>query len=129
MRAIEEAKKNGEIVGESGELGAGGHEMLEMLLDRCLEWSDMVLERQGQIDDAFKPTYTELCKIRNELEKLTLTQAWALRETDLYQFQRQLDDIDEGRVDGNFIGADGKPADLFHQRVRGRLSCHNPVIC
>ena len=33
--------------------------------------------------------------IRNKLEKLSLTQAWSLRETDLWDFQRQLDRIDE----------------------------------
>lgn len=48
---------------------------------------------------------------------MTLTQAWSLRETDLYDYQRQLDRIDEARVDGNFIDAEGKPADLHAQRT------------
>ena len=47
-----------------------------------------------------------------------LTQAWSLRETDLYSYQRQLDRIDEARVDGNFIDAQGNKADLHAQRVR-----------
>lgn len=55
--------------------------------------------------------------IRNELDKLALTQAWSLRETDLYDFQRQLDKIDESRVDGNWLDEDGQPADLYVQRV------------
>lgn len=55
--------------------------------------------------------------IRNDLEKLSLTQAWSLRETDLYDFQRQLDRIDESRVEGNFQDAEGKSADIFVQRV------------
>jgi hypothetical protein len=48
---------------------------------------------------------------------MNLTQAWSLRETDLYSFQRQLDRIDEARVNGNFIDADGRPADLHAQRT------------
>lgn len=48
---------------------------------------------------------------------MNLTQAWSLRETDLYSYQRQLDRIDEARVDGNFIDAEGRPADLHAQRT------------
>lgn len=48
---------------------------------------------------------------------MNLTQAWSLRETDLYSFQRQLDRIDEARVNGNFLDAEGKPADLHAQRT------------
>jgi hypothetical protein len=55
--------------------------------------------------------------IRNTLEKLSLTQAWSLRETDLYDYQRQLDRIDESRIDHNFVDAEGNFADLYVQRV------------
>lgn len=55
--------------------------------------------------------------IRYELEKLSLTQAWSLRETDLYDFQRQLDKIDESREAGNFYDERGRPADLWTQRT------------
>lgn len=77
-----------------------------------------LLHRQGQIDVRFKPPYDKLIDIRNHLEKLTLTQAWSLRETDLYSYQRQLDRIDESRVNGNFLDPEGNPADLHAQRVR-----------
>lgn len=73
--------------------------------------------RQGRIAPAFKDTYDKLLTIRNKLEKLTLTQAWSLRETDLWDFQRQLDRIDEARVDGNFIDALGRPSEIYEQRV------------
>lgn len=62
--------------------------------------------------------YEVLVSIRNDLDKLSLTQAWSLRETDLYDFQRQLDKIDESRVDGNWLDDEGKPAELYVQRVR-----------
>lgn len=76
------------------------------------------MTRQGKIDERFKEPYDKLCDIRNQLEKLSLTQAWSLRETDLYHYQRQLDRIDESRVNGNFLDPEGNPADLHAQRVR-----------
>jgi hypothetical protein len=48
---------------------------------------------------------------------MSLTQAWSLRETDLYDFQRKLDKIDESRVGGNFLDDKGRPADLWTQRT------------
>lgn len=74
-------------------------------------------QRQGRVDEAFKPKYDKLCDIRNKLEKLSLTHAWSLRETDLFGYQRELDRIDETRVNGNFVDDEGNPADLFAQRV------------
>ena len=70
------------------------------------------------IDERFKGLYDKLYEIRNQLERLSLTQAWSLRETDLYSYQRQLDRIDESRIDGNFQDTHGHPADLHAQRVR-----------
>ena len=46
-----------------------------------------------------------------------MTQAWSLRETDLFMWQRKLDRIDDSRRDGNFFDLDGHPADLHAQRV------------
>jgi flagellar basal body rod protein FlgB len=68
----------------------------------------------------FSSAYQVLIEIRNNLEKLSLTQAWSLRETDLYDYQRQLDKIDESRIDGNFVDADGEFAELYVQRVSYR---------
>jgi hypothetical protein len=46
-----------------------------------------------------------------------MTQAWSLRETDLFMWQRKLDRIDDARRDGNFWDSEGHPADLHSQRV------------
>lgn len=73
--------------------------------------------RKGEMPEPFRATYEILVEIRNKLEKKTLTQAWSLRETDLYDFQRQLDKIDEQRVDGNFFDEEGNAAELYVQRV------------
>lgn len=87
------------------------------------ECSNADLCRRGKIDERFQDTYDKLIEIRNHLEKLTMTQAWSLRETDLYMWQRKLDRIDDSRRGGNFLDAEGKPADLHTQRVCLRYCC------
>ncbi|KAB8542124.1 hypothetical protein FH972_025587 [Carpinus fangiana] len=76
-----------------------GQDVVKDLLERCILWSDIVADRKGQLEDRFVDKFNELKSIRDQLEKLSLTQAWSLRETDLYSFQRRLDRIDESRVD------------------------------
>jgi len=100
----------------NGERPQGNDETVA-LLEKCLLWSNIVLERKGVIPEAFQSKYQILVDIRNKLEKLSLTQAWSLRETDLYDYQRQLDKIDESRIDHNFVDADGNFADLYVQRT------------
>jgi hypothetical protein len=105
-----------------------GQEVTVGLLNRCLKWAEIVLERNGKIDPSFQTEYDKLVEIRNQLDKLALTQAWSLRETDLYSYQRQLDRFDEARVEGNFVNGAGQPADLHAQRVRdakSQLHLHN----
>ncbi|KAL8943415.1 MAG: hypothetical protein Q9211_000994 [Gyalolechia sp. 1 TL-2023] len=116
LREIQATMVDGKFLAENSTTPAGQHVATE-LLNRCLEWSELVLARQGKFDERFKPIYDRLCDIRNRLEKLSITQAWSLRETDLYDYQRQLDRIDESRVNGNFEDQFGNKADLHAQRT------------
>lgn len=116
LREIDAQRVDGSFVTAEGKVPAGNDEVCE-LLKRCLLWSENVLEHEGEIPEQFKQTYDALVDIRNKLEKKSLTQAWSLRETDLYDFQRQLDKIDEKRIDGNFFDDEGKPAELYVQRT------------
>ncbi|KAL8745601.1 MAG: hypothetical protein Q9190_002284 [Brigantiaea leucoxantha] len=113
---IQAATVDGNFLAEDSTTPAG-QDIAKELLNRCLKWSDIVLTRQGKIDERFQTIYDKLCDIRNQLEKLSITQAWSLRETDLYNFQRQLDRIDESRIDGNFEDENGNKADLHAQRT------------
>ncbi|KAH7148403.1 hypothetical protein EDB81DRAFT_462074 [Dactylonectria macrodidyma] len=106
----------GKFTSEDGSAVSGSEEVRE-LYARCLKWSDLVVERKGVVADQWRPTYDVLVGIRNDLEKLSLTQAWSLRETDLYDFQRQLDRIDESRQNGNWLDDKARPADLWTQRT------------
>lgn len=124
--------KDGKLPGDDGETG-GGQDLVVPLLNRCLKFCEIVEEkyeyvsvswlsinqvcRQGKIDERFQDTYDKLLEIRSHLDRLTMTQAWSLRETDLYSWQRKLDRIDDSRRDGNFFDTEGRPADLHAQRV------------
>ncbi|CAL3967450.1 unnamed protein product [Diplocarpon coronariae] len=116
VKEIDELRVDGNFVTASGEIPAGNEETCE-LLNKCLLWSEIVLQRKGKMPSNFSTLYKNLTDIRNKLEKLSLTQAWSLRETDLYDYQRQLDKFDESRIDGNFVDADGGFADLYVQRT------------
>ncbi|KAI9855546.1 MAG: hypothetical protein M1824_006048 [Vezdaea acicularis] len=116
LKDIEKTMVDGNFVNADGSVMAG-QELVQEMLHRCIGWSHIVLTRQGRVDEAFKPKYDKLCDIRNKLEKLSLTHAWSLRETDLFGYQRELDRIDETRVNGNFVDDEGNPADLFAQRT------------
>ncbi|KAF7716257.1 UPF0662 family protein [Penicillium ucsense] len=116
LKKIENTLKDGKFVDADGKVLAGS-DRLKYLMDRCWKWTEIVLEREGKIDERFQDQYDRLLEIRNQLDRLSVTQAWSLRETDLFGYQRKLDRIDEGRVNGNFVDAEGQPADLHAQRT------------
>lgn len=104
-----------------------GSDQVSELLARCLAWSDIVLKRKGVIPEQWRKVYDVLYSIRNDLDKFSITPAWSLRETDLYDYQRQLDKIDESREDGNWLDDEGNPAELYVQRVCRPLSFNIPL--
>ncbi|KAL5120126.1 hypothetical protein ACEQ8H_001951 [Pleosporales sp. CAS-2024a] len=106
-----------QIAAANPESAPSAKDLLGTLLRRNLLWVTLIKSKQGRIAPAFQDTYDKLLAIRNKLEKLSLTQAWSLRETDLWDFQRQLDRIDESRIDGNFFDALGRPAEIYEQRT------------
>jgi hypothetical protein len=115
-RLIEMAEKM-QLTAANPESAPSAKTLISQLLRRNLLWVALIKEKQGRINPAFQDVYDKLLSIRNKLEKLSLTQAWSLRETDLWDFQRQLDRIDESRVDGNFFDALGRPAEIYEQRT------------
>ncbi|KAM5451648.1 hypothetical protein McanCB49686_005711 [Microsporum canis] len=116
LNGIKSKMVDGNFVAADGSVPAG-QEIVKSLLEKCFRWSDIVLERQGRINEAFLDYYNQLIDIRNQLDRLSMTHAWSLRESDLYMYQRKLNKIDECRVDGNFLDVSGKPADLHAQRT------------
>lgn len=95
-----------------------GESLITNLLIRCLVWVEIVEEKQGKIDESFRETYNRLLLTRNNLEKLLLTQAWSLREINLYYFFQELESIDDARIEGGkFVGEGGKVSELYEQRT------------
>ncbi|KIV79389.1 hypothetical protein PV11_06952 [Exophiala sideris] len=113
---IQSTMKDGKLPDETG-VTSSGQDLVVPLLNRCLKFTEIVEQNKGVIDERFKDTYDKLLEIRSQLERLTMTQAWSLRETDLFMWQRKLDRIDDSRRDGNFFDAEGHPADLHAQRT------------
>jgi hypothetical protein len=116
LKKIEASQKDGNFVDADGKPLAG-QDGVKSLIERCWRWTEIVLERQGKIQEGFQEQYDRLLEIRNQLDRLSVTQAWSLRETDLFGYQRKLDRIDEARVNGNFVDGEGQAADLHAQRV------------
>ncbi|OOF97023.1 hypothetical protein ASPCADRAFT_205819 [Aspergillus carbonarius ITEM 5010] len=117
LKKLEDGMKDGKFVNAEGAPLPGAQEDVLLLKERCWIWTELVLERQGKIDERFKEQYDRLIEIRNQLDRLAVTQAWSLRETDLFGYQRKLDRIDEARVNGNFVDAEGNAADIHAQRT------------
>ncbi|EMR67832.1 hypothetical protein UCREL1_5157 [Eutypa lata UCREL1] len=105
LEELSAQRVDGKFLGENQEV-LNGSEKVSGLLDR-----------NGEFPEKWMHLYKTLVGIRNELDRLSLTQAWSLRETDLYDYQRQLDKIDESRVDGNWLDEEGQPAELYVQRT------------
>ncbi|GAB1202699.1 hypothetical protein APSETT445_001320 [Aspergillus pseudonomiae] len=131
LKKIQDSLKDGNFVGADGQ-PLPGQENVKGLLERCWQWTEIVLQRyvspnpiisllipdrEGKIDERFQDQYERLVDIRNQLDRLSVTQAWSLRETDLFGFQRKLDRIDEARVNGNFVDTEGQLADIHAQRT------------
>jgi hypothetical protein len=60
--------------------------------------------RQGTMSPDLLDAAQDLLKMKGKLERLELTQAWSLREADLYDFLVKLMEIDDQRVEGQFVG-------------------------
>jgi uncharacterized coiled-coil protein SlyX len=97
---------------------ASPEQLVMDLLERCQLWANLIEKQPGYIDERFRKPYEYLKNIRDNLESRSLLQAWSLRETDLFDYQRKLDRIDEARTaEGNFLDEEGNPACLQTQRV------------
>jgi Protein of unknown function (DUF2408) len=85
------------------------------LVEDCFDIAHEIKARGYSINlaEELKPVYERLKEMRAELERLSLTHRWTLRETDLYNYTVALRDIDQMRHQGKWnVGenADGKPS-------------------
>lgn len=79
-----------------------GQGIVSELLEKCHSLADESLRRRGSIAPSLCPIAEKLFRLKSYLERLSVTQAWSLRETDLYDYITQVQEIDRSRVDGKF---------------------------
>ncbi|PWW75287.1 hypothetical protein C7212DRAFT_198595 [Tuber magnatum] len=107
VKEIDAARVGGKFVAEDGSIPSGGQDILDGLLQACYSIIDEALKRQGAVAPGLKPLAEKLLQTKSQLEKLELTQAWSLRETDLYDFYKSIIGIDESRRGGKFLDSEG----------------------
>ncbi|KAI8977133.1 hypothetical protein BDF20DRAFT_913502 [Mycotypha africana] len=79
-----------------------GKELIEGLLEQIYEEIEDMKAAINNVAEPLVPIVERLKQIRSQLDKLALTHRWTLRETDLYAYLLQLQEIEKLRKDGSF---------------------------
>ncbi|MBW0506948.1 hypothetical protein O181_046663 [Austropuccinia psidii MF-1] len=121
LRKIDSKRIDGKFLGPGGSSVPEGQVILSGLLEENFEICQELGARKEDVAPTLTPIYERLCDLRSALERLTLTHRWTLRETDLYNFQVSLQELDAMRVDGKFVDAEGNKPDgqmVLHYLLR-----------
>ncbi|KAI7824260.1 hypothetical protein BX661DRAFT_194355 [Kickxella alabastrina] len=108
---------------------APGQTQVVGLLEECFDRIHDLMVEGSTVPQDMMPIYDRLMDIRMQLEKLLLTSRWTLRETDLWSYQVQLQEIDAMRRNGQFKDSTGDPAPQQAQAALNFLlhKCYNLV--
>lgn len=115
LRKIDSKRVDGKFcVGPGASTVPPSQAICSSLVEDCFDIAHEIKARGYSISlsEELKPVYERLKEMRAELERLSLTHRWTLRETDLYNYAVALRDIDQMRKDGKWnVGGttDGKP--------------------
>ena len=115
LRKIDAKRVDGKFcVGPGASSVPPSQAICSSLVEDCFDIAHEIKARGYEINlsEELKPVYERLKEMRGELERLSLTHRWTLRETDLYNYAVALRDIDQMRNDGKWnVGGtpDGKP--------------------
>jgi hypothetical protein len=114
LRKIDSKRIDGKFcVGPGASTVPPSQAICSSLVEDCFDIAHEIKARGYSISlsEELKPVYERLKEMRAELERLSLTHRWTLRETDLYNYAVALRDIDQMRKDGKWnVGGtvDGK---------------------
>lgn len=87
---------------ETHEVVIDGQNVLNGLLDECHTLiNDLNAHSKLQVDATLTPIYDRLIQLKTSLEDLLVTRRWTLRQTDLYQYQKDIQEIDDLRYKNN----------------------------
>ncbi|KAI8890689.1 hypothetical protein K501DRAFT_236285 [Backusella circina FSU 941] len=79
-----------------------GKALIEGLLEQLYEETQDLMASRNSVSESLVPIVDRLKQIKGQLERLALTHRWTLRETDLYTYHLQLQDVEKLRQDGKF---------------------------
>lgn len=104
---LEELGKHRDLNGkftslETDKVEENGQSVLNGLYDDCNILVKDLEAHKFELDDNLKPIYDRLITLKTTLEDLLVTRRWTLRETDLYTYQKNLQELDDLRIDGKF---------------------------
>ncbi|CCH41155.1 hypothetical protein BN7_692 [Wickerhamomyces ciferrii] len=91
---------------ETDKFEENGQSVLNGLFDDCTVLIKDLEAHRFELDDNLKPIYDRLVNLKTTLEDLLVTRRWTLRETDLYTYQKNLQELDDLRIDGKFPTSD-----------------------
>ncbi|KAL9933776.1 hypothetical protein V8E36_007434 [Tilletia maclaganii] len=108
LRKIDSKRVDGKFLGPGGSSVPAGQAILVGILEECFEICHDITVRNDEVPMELQPIYDRLVEIKAQLEHLVLTHRWTLRETDLWNYQVSLKEIDRLRVNGKFVDSEGK---------------------
>ncbi|KAG7706173.1 hypothetical protein KL914_003068 [Ogataea haglerorum] len=79
-----------------------GEGVLKGLIDDCHYLIQDMKIGEDMVSPELADIYNQLEKLKSTLENLLVTRRWVLRTTDIFNYQRTLNQIDKLRVDGYF---------------------------
>jgi len=96
LKAIDSQRVNGQFLSATGDLPQG-QEIVGGLLEECFTFAHDLKASGANVSPSLRPIFDRLAELKSQLERLTLTHRWTLRETDLYHYQTELTEIDRKR--------------------------------
>lgn len=129
LRKIDSSRVDGKFLGPGGSSVPTGQAILVGLLEECFEICQDIRAREGEesVSAPLKPIFERLTEMRAKLERLQLTHRWTLRETDLYNYAQALREIENMRVDGVFVDAEGNKAEGQYVLLYLLRRCHGLI--
>ncbi|KAI8971363.1 hypothetical protein BDB01DRAFT_811532 [Pilobolus umbonatus] len=79
-----------------------GKALIEGLSEQLHEEAQDLLASTNSVSESLTPIVERLKQIKYQLERMSLTHRWTLRETDLYTYHLQLQEVEKLRHDGKF---------------------------
>lgn len=99
-----------------------GEGIVKGLTDNCTNYLRDLQMGIDRVDQQLRPLYEKLLGLRSTLQKLLVTRRWTLRTTDIFNYLKQLNEIDNERNHGYFISKDLKGQSVLLYLLRSSFA-------